>query len=445
MYKNLGNQKGVTHILLVILLLIGAGFLIYTLRQSPILISKKVAVSSSVPSSSPVSTISPNPKNTLVNIFNFVHPEPPANHARVAILQHEILPSLKYLSTPDAIPNDWVTYDAKAFTFKYPSIYKIVERPNQSLAFYFKSVDTTQIQACTQAYGTLLHTECKTPVFVMYYARFKQGSVGKGDSYYLGTLYSAAVLYALDSREWLVSTPSYPVEETTILGETATKENIIELAFQKYDDALFTTDEGTNGFNYRDEMYRIISTVEITDENKAQEVRFSHGVPHSAYKITGTIGTQMSADLLRAAGLDYLAKENMKLELKHLPSVGESTVNVFYTTYPKGYIRTGSYQYKDAKFEISEESDSLVSFLHNRKYCVQDSDCALYDGMCQTGFYNKYQNYSYVLSCMSQKFEETDTYLGMDWEKDCSEKVRYDSISCVQNKCQGNNIRFTCE
>lgn len=362
------------------------------------------------------------------------------------------MPGLIYLSDPKAIPDSWNTYTTTSFSFRYPSQLQPVEFSFQRIAFYENDNEKAKGKACFAERGVFLNDMCPVPVYVMYY---------RSDPLDLESVSydSAAALYALDNREWLVTPPDNPVGAEIINAITTTSKRAIRFTIIKYDETKFTTESGMFGDNYRDEIYKIFSTFVIKDDSHIISTGISQK-NKKAFKIQIILkkGLEDNYDskttgLDHAAGLDwtqYPVRMSKELVINYVYKIGGndpykdgSNEFEFYTTFSADYLKPGEYTYRGNKFIVSEVDPSQIEYIENRKYCQQDSDCSYRSNFCELGFYNSYQGYYPVWGCGMGIYEDgKETY---DFEKNCEREMLYERVSCVNNRCSGINVRYQCE
>lgn len=437
-----GRKAYLVGAMVVLFALVAFVFVVSNKKTSDVVETKKVGINDFTNSLA---------RNTLVNIFQygnnrwnsrFSPPTPPANHDSIVKFMdpNVSIPGMKYLSTQDAVPSDWVIQETQGFSFRHPSDYVLIPTGHQRIIFYRNNRDAVNGGVCIRSEKSYLSDDCPKPVFTLYY-RSEDKNVAKEKMYNM----SKGAFYALDGREWYVSTPGDPISAPGIGAETATAKKVIYFVFTKQNDSYFTDSNGLHGFNIRDEIYRMLSTVEIKDDIKIADLTIPDNTATTLYQINSPpenfLGDYSNLFLFNTTGLDYLPQEERELKFFQTPSGSRET---YFFTFPSGYLKEGNYKYQGDSFTIQTGDQGLVPFIKDSKYCNVDSDCS-YDSACGPRFTNGFQQSVEGHGCYSQ-IDDNGKFIGeYDETYKCVLASKFDGVACVSGKCSGVNYTYYCK
>ena len=337
--------------------------------------------------------------NEIVNIFSFsdpdwnskfVLPELPVDGQYITKLIRSH--GMKYLASNEGIPVSWIEFITQNMSFKHPPIYKVVEKPNQTLVFNTKN-DTKMI---------------------VYYSSSKILTENEELNYFGKTNSTIVDFYDLDGREWLVSTPDNPETVTDITAQTALKDRFINLRFRRLGE--------TENKNFRDEVFKMLSTLKINSQSKIMDYSFKDNSLKNVYIIKADSSVRTTeAKFIDQQNLDYLPFKNRQLQyFQPVQDKGKEYLFVF----PSGFISESK--------DIQKIDQNILPYLQNSKYCQINSDCSYRQNICTFDFYNHYQQVLDDYSCHNEEYYS------------CQAHPEYESIQCKNNECQGINVLFKC-
>jgi len=368
---------------------------------------------------------------------------------------HDGVPLTKYIATEDAVPKNWSVYNSDMLTFRYPSDYFILPIDKQRILFFTSKEDLDKSKDCIDKYDLVFQDNCPIPTLILYYAATKKGYLEKETSYFKGDFHKVAAFYAIDNREWLVSRLFEDNPNTNIVAQTATQQNIVEVQVLSYNPDTFSPKENaTHGENFATEVFKILSTISILNDNLITNYSIKNPNIKSSYEIEVKDLSKTGDNALKlttfASGLDYLPEPDRQISLYYPidkdPYPAEGDVFTFLFAYPQGLIRGGTYSFDGINFSVKNKNDLLVPYLENDKYCQTDSDCSFSKHYCGVGFYNKYRMYYLVWGCEGPTYDENGIMLDeIDPEKQCILDLKYDGVSCTNNQCIGINQRYVCK
>jgi hypothetical protein len=195
----------------------------------------------------------------------------------------------------------------------------------------------------------------------------------------------------------------------------------------------------SNNFEKIEEEVAEIDEADIKDQN------ISELSDKNVYKINANRGFKL-----------YEAKDNifnfLEIEKELSSEEGlESTVNYEpessnsdkeYYLVTSLIIEEKNYKKGSTTIAVTRESNSLIPYLSDSKYCEDDNDCQIRSSYCTHGAYNKFDSALGPLGCGLPNFEGFEEH--PESYMKCSYEVNYDGAKCENKQCIVINPTAVC-
>jgi len=127
----------------------------------------------------------------------------------------------------------------------------------------------------------------------------------------------------------------------------------------------------------------------------------------------------------------------------------DDVFNYQYVLLVDANLKDDSYTNNSVIIDIKRGNDSLIPYLKNSKYCSNNDDCVIRGNFCSVGAYNRYQAFVPVFGCGVQEYEhfeiEQNPFYLAEEGKICKDyEVKYESASCINNKCVASEPEIVC-